>query len=288
MRTLLIFVLLLCAPSVWAGASVIQAANCANASGSTLDITCTLASNVTAGNAVIVFAQMSTGNSTPPSYTGGDVVDGGSDSFTLLKQQDDTVNQQYGGLWYKTGSGGGFTSVTFKGTHFATAIFSSMVVMEVSGLLSNGSDTGTSQTTATGSSATNGDATGSFSTSFDGEFIIGAFMDDTASGTWTAGTSPIPFTIPANGQYTGYATTIEYGTQIAHGAINPAITNSATDGYIAIGWGFRVAAGAVPRPPTQMMMGCCAMEIAAAGQPPNPVPLPQTGQKSFRLPRGEP
>jgi hypothetical protein len=64
-------------------------------------------------------------------------------------------------------------------------------------------------------------------------------MNDTTTNTFTAGTSPLTFTIPTNGQQSSIPTACEYATESSITSLNPAITTSSTNGYIAIGEGFK-------------------------------------------------
>ena len=233
----------------WATIQVVQAASNHNWTSSNLDVTCTFASNVTAGNAIIVYADSSDGASAP-TYTNAMGTDGGSpaDSFTLLGQVNDTntSEEQYGGLWYTTGSAGGFKTVTIKfSTISGLTGYSRIVAFEVSGLASNGADVGNTNIVhgTGGSSSNNGDTSGQFSTNNNGELIVAAFGDIYDGGTWTAGTSPLTFTIPANGQDSTAIVAMEYAIQTTKGSITPAITNNTTDGYIAMGWSFKAAGG---------------------------------------------
>lgn len=229
---------------------VVQAASVANNTIATNDITASFSLNVTAGNAIISWAQ-SAGGGSPPAYVGSTMTDLGLDAFTFLGPANDGVNDQYGGLWFCNSSAGGFKDVTFKdGTTLGVGAFSTMTVFEVSGLAANASDTGASNLVAAGagSSATNGDTSGSFSVSQTGELIVAGFFTDT-SGTaqsWTAGTSPIAFTIPTNGSTSlggSNPHVMEYAVWTGSGPVNPTITLPTTDGYIAIGWGFKAVGG---------------------------------------------
>lgn len=244
--------------------TVVQAGSAANNTSTNSDVVVTLGAPVTAGNALIVFAQSSYGST--PTYLGSTAIDGGLDAFTLLTQANDTTNLQFGGLWFCNSSAGGFTTVTVKFSGFAGGVGSgTMTVLEVSGLAASASDTGATHITAAGgSSSTNGDTSGSFTTSQAGELIIAGFFNDNGAGTtWTAGTSPITFTIPSGGSTSlGGANphAVQYGIQGAAGAINPAITLGAAGGYLAIGWGFKPAAGG-----TQFTQSLTAATASFAG-----------------------
>lgn len=225
--------------------TVVQAGSTSNNNGSNLDLTVTLAV-VTAGNALIIWAQSGNLLSTPPAYLGSTATDGGSDSFTLLAQSNDTVHTQYGGLWFCNSSVGGFTTVTVSFSTIASGFgFSTMTVYEVSGLAASASDTGTTNVVAAGagSSATNGDTAGAFTVGQTGELIVGGFFNDNGSATtWTAGTSPIVFTIPSGASTSLGGVnphTLEYSVWAGSGSVNPTITLGTTDGYIAVGWGFK-------------------------------------------------
>jgi hypothetical protein len=177
------------------------------------------------------------------------MIDGGGDAFILLTPVSDTASDQYGGLWFANISVGGFTTITFKISTLVASGFSTFIVLEVSGLSASASDTGTSSVTNPGSAATNGDSTGSFTLSQTGELVIGCFFEDTSASalSWTAGTSPIAFTIPVNGSTSlggSNPHAVEYAVWSGSGAINPAITLGNAAGYIAIGWGFKAASAA--------------------------------------------
>jgi hypothetical protein len=221
---------------------VIQAASAANNSGSTLDVTATFGSSVGAGHSVIIFAQ--TGASSP-TFTGSTATDGASDTFTLLAQVNDATNGQFGGMWVICSSAGGFTTATAKFSTVAGA-FSTMTAYEVSGLAASCSDTGATNVVGTGSAATNGDTSGSFTASQTGELIVAGFFQDggATSTAWTAGTSPIAFTIPSGGNTSlggNNPHALEYAVWTGSGSVNPTITLGTTGSYLAIGWGFKHA-----------------------------------------------
>jgi hypothetical protein len=221
------------------GISVVQAANANNIGGSNNNIIATFGANITPRNAVIVFAQ--TRYSSPLTFTGSIMLDGPGDSFTLLQQVNDASNTKSGGFWFVNSSLGGSATITFNISSNPNGFgFTTMVALEVSGLSSNASDVG-SVNAATGSASCN---TGSFSTSQVGDLIIGAFCNNNQTGLWTAGTSPLAFTIPTNGNSGsggGLATSIEYAVWSGVGSMNPSMSTTFSSAYMAIGWSFLAA-----------------------------------------------
>lgn len=230
---------------------VVQAANAGQGNVATTNQTAVFGSNVTAGNAIIAAGTWA--YNTTRTALSGDVTDAGSDTFTVLTQVNDTVNTQILALYYTPSSTGGFKNVTLNSAGMAGVFgvgFDGIVVLEVSGLGATSSDTGnTHDAHAGGSLATNGDTAGSFTPTANGDLIIAVFDSESGgslASTWSAGTSPVAYTIPTNGQFNsaGQVIAIEYAVQTTAVAVNPTITYSATDGYIAIGWSFKAPAGA--------------------------------------------
>lgn len=221
--------------------TIVQSCTGANASGGAgLTATATFGSNITAGNAVIVAFTYSDGG-VATTCAGNAISDGPGDTFTNLQQTDDLTNAQAVCIFWTASSNGGSKTVTLTGANTPENNGNlALVCIEVSGL--SGTDTGAGQNTS-GTTSTNGCNTTAFSTSTNGDLVVAAFMDTAAgSATWTAGTSPLTFTVPANGQ-SSFSLALEYAIWASHGSVNPAATESAANTYIGVGFSFKAAGG---------------------------------------------
>jgi hypothetical protein len=87
-----------------------------------------------------------------------------------------------------------------------------------------------------GATSSNGNTCGPFTSTTNNDLILFGLTDRTNDLTtsWTAGSNPITFTIPANGLSSGKIAGMEYGTQTSAGSITPAITGNSTDSYDAV------------------------------------------------------
>jgi len=234
------------------GGSGIVCANASNNSGSTADFSATFASNIPAGAAVIaVFTWFNSGSNASAPNGAGVIQDGPGDTFNSVQQGIDYMTDQSSiAMFVALNSAGGSATVTLHGSASGFGSnqgFNALIACYDTGIATSGaSDAGTSNpatagTSATGSSSTNGNALGSFTTGTSGDHIYVAFEDsqnNTAS--WTAGSTPITFTIPANASVgAGFGVALEVGTQASAGAINPAITANSADDFIAVGEGLK-------------------------------------------------
>jgi hypothetical protein len=217
------------------GPSYVQSANATSGSGFP-NLTPTLGVGTTAGNAIVVYGTWLA--SAAPTPAASNVTVAGSTCSVLDSVTDgaDTANA----LYLCTGVTTGTTTATLNLTSDATmnAVTSSAnaaIIFEIHNTTVKDGSTHAANTA--GTTATNGEVCGSgFTTTHGSDLIIFAITDRQSFGstTWTAGTSPISFTIPTNGQVSNKLMAVEYGTQSSAGAITPAITANTTDNYDAV------------------------------------------------------
>jgi hypothetical protein len=115
--------------------------------------------------------------------------------------------------------------------------------MEFSGIsTSSPDDGGATGTELSGSTSTNGDTVGSWTTTTNGDLILAMFYDSHNNTTvWTAGTTPLTFSLVVSDTTMGMA--VQWGVQTTAGSINPAATGNTTTVYDSLGTALLAAGG---------------------------------------------
>jgi hypothetical protein len=198
------------------------------------NLTCTFSAGTTAGDGVLVFVFNGTSGSTPVPAT-GDVSDASSDTFTYVNNMYSSLDTANAAMYLTTTATAGTTVVTYNCLARTSTLkcggFEGIVAFELKGgqRLSDGSATINS---TTGTTAANGDVCTSFTTLQNGDFIAFGATDITNNTTtFTAGTSPLTFTVPSNATSPNLLAEMEYGYQSTAGAINPAFTANTSHHY---------------------------------------------------------
>jgi hypothetical protein len=192
------------------------------------NLTCTWGAGVTSGNGAVVYVFWSA--ATAPSPATGDISDASSDTFTYITSLYNGVDQAIGAMYLAATVTASTTVATFNCSARTATLncvgFEGIVAFEVHGG-SRASD-GFNSRFYTGASSANFDACTAFSTTVDGDLLVmGATDVLDNSTTFSAGTTPITFTVPANGRSANLLATMEYGVQTTHNAsTNPAFTGN--------------------------------------------------------------
>jgi len=206
----------------------------------------TVTKSVTAGNLIVCGFACGDGTSTP-------TISDGVNSWTPVGASPikDTTNAAGVSMWWAVAATTGSITITITAT---PTTFNGTWVGEWSGNAAASLDAGSAGlANITGSTATNGMATGAFTPSVDGCLIVSFINDDRNPATstqYTAGTSPVAFTKrttvsadPAGASDTTYA--VEDAVQTTAASINPTWTEAVADTAVAIGAAFKplVASG---------------------------------------------
>jgi hypothetical protein len=188
-----------------------------------------------------VFWGLNSGSASAPAT--GDITDASSDTIAFVVNNDDSTNFSDAAMYLGTTATAGTTVFNFKClTRTATLLcggFEGIVGFEVHGgsRLPDGSAVATNRS---GSTSTNADLCSSFTPGTSGDLILfGATDNNNNTTTFSAGTSPITFTVPANGRSANLLATMEYGTQPSAGAINPTFTGNTTNVYDGVCMGIK-------------------------------------------------
>lgn len=201
------------------------------------DLTNTFSAGTTSGNGVVVYVFWSPSSSPTPAT--GDITDPSGDTFTFINNVYAPTDAAGSAMYLATTVTAGTTVLTFKcSTNTATLKcggFEGMTAFEIHGgsRLADGNNKTAGSPPPTGSTSSNADVCASFTPATSGDLIVfGATDVISNSTTFTAGTSPLTFTVPTGGSSTNLLSTMEYGTQTSAAAINPAFTGNSTNLYI--------------------------------------------------------
>jgi hypothetical protein len=216
--------------------------------------TATVTKNVTAGDLIVVFHTFGDATSAPT------ISDTDTNAWTQGAAQPvrDGTNGQSSVSWWAIAK----TTLSITITIAASAgIFMGTAIAEYSGNAAAAVGDGSNSALIAASTAANGQATGSVTTTQNGDLIVSFITDSGAVATvaqFTAGTGftkrPTASFDPGSGAGITYA--VEDSVQAALGAINPTWTATALDAALGITMAFKAAAaGGTSRQQTLTMLG---------------------------------
>lgn len=222
------------------GPSFVQACQAENNTGTASNLNCVFSSGTASGNGVSIYVFWATTAANAPAT--GDISDPSSDTFTFVTSKFDSTNSAAGAMHLATTVTAGTTTLTFNCLARTATLhcngFQGFVAFEVHGG-SRVSD-GSNSVNAAGSTTANADVCTSITTGTSGDLIVFGATDTVSNTTtFSAGTSPLSFTVPTNGSTTNKLATMEYGTQSSAGSINPAFTGSTTNTYVGVCMGIK-------------------------------------------------
>jgi hypothetical protein len=244
------------ADAAWAFISAAQA-NGTTGGNACNSATCSVTKSVTAGNLLIVGGIIGDGTSNPT------LADGVNSWTQIGSTIHDTTNAESGKWQWAIAAT--TASITVSGTTFPNNPFNGLFIAEYRGNASSSPTDGQTGQNPAGSTATNGDTSGTFTTAANGDLVVGFIINQGApTSAWaTQGSTSESFTKRATasndpGGTNSETWAVEDGVQTtASASTQAAWTAATTDTYIAFGAAFKVAGAApsTPAPPMRLLLG---------------------------------